>query len=362
MTIGIILYPYGMKQTAGLTETIYRFCESFSELPHDHKIIFFVRGFDCPIPPFATKRNYELRPVPPIRFWLDKAFTLGQDIDVWIYNMPILPFFHTPKKSIIIAADFGYLDVEEKTLRSFAVQKMLHVLNYYAFKRASHTVTISEFTRQQALRLFPNAVSGTTVTTVMAGYRDIQGIPEEPLSFVLPEIFYLSLGVIKPRKNQLKTVTAFLKAKAEGLEGSFIICGKGSDDYVNQIKQLVATSPYRESVIFAGYLTDGQVAYVYKRARALVFVSNLEGFGFPVLEAMSMGVPVITSNTTSLIEVAGEAAVTVNPESVPDIAAALLLMQDDSIRKEYILRGENRLKEFSWEKTSAKVLQIIENL
>jgi glycosyltransferase involved in cell wall biosynthesis len=263
---------------------------------------------------------------------------------------------------MVILADFGYLELETHSLKMYLTTKFLYLVNFISLLKVTHAVTISEFTRKQTIRLFGQILPRERVTTVWAGYRDLSTVVASEPRFQLPETFYLCIGVIKERKNQLKVVEAFLSAKEKGLQGSLVIAGKGKGEYYEKIVNTIRNSPNGDSVIMAGYVTDNEVVYLYKKARALVFPSKLEGFGFPVLEAMSLGTPVITSNSTSLVEVAGDAALLVDPESEQQITEALLLMENATTREEYIKKGYVRIQNFSWEKTAKDTLDIIESI
>jgi glycosyltransferase involved in cell wall biosynthesis len=112
-------------------------------------------------------------------------------------------------------------------------------------------------------------------------------------------------------------------------------------------------------LIFTGHVPDEDIPLLYNGADALAFPSLFEGFGFPILEAMACGCPVVTSNVTSLPEVAGGAAIIVNPYRVDDIAEGLYrALTDQPLRVDLISRGLARSREFTWRKTAADVLKI----
>jgi glycosyltransferase involved in cell wall biosynthesis len=362
MKIGITLHPYGETAPAGLAETICSLSKTLVEQDTEHTFIFFVKG-DSHIKPvwLDSSAKHEFRCVPKSIFWLDTAAQMGKDIDVWVYNTPMLPLFSVPDKTVVIALDFAYLHLPESGIRNAFKTKLIKCLHGRALKKATHIVSISRFTSDDVLRWFPS-VSKNKITTIMAGFRDLTQITPDSSILTFEEDFYLCLGVIKKRKNQLNTVKGFLKAKEEGLKGKLLVAGKGSPQYVDEIKQIVKTSSLQDSVIFSGYLSDHQVVAAYQKTTALVFPSRLEGFGFPVLEAMSLGVPVVTSNTNSVGEIAGDAAITVDPESVDEIAKAYLKMQDKAVRDYYIAKGFDRIKEFSWKKTAERLVRVIESI
>ncbi len=358
MKIGVTLYPYGEKEGAGLAETIYRLCETLVSVDTDHTFVFFVKGIKSE-PAWIKNTSHEIRYIQDKFLWLDRAYEQGKDIDVWVYHTPMMPLFHTPKKSVVIALDFSYLYFLEGGWKFKFQSFVTKVLHRYTFHRATHIVTISEFTSSEILKWFPGTHT-EKITPILAGFRDLSGI--HPENIEMPRNSFLSLGVIKPRKNQLKLVQAFFLAKEQGLTGSLVICGKGKGAYMQEIHDTIAKSLYKKDVLLAGYVTDGQVVSAYRKAVALVFPTRLEGFGFPVLEAMSMGVPVITSNTSSVAEIAGDAAITVNPESLEEIAQAMLDMENEQLQEAYRVKGYERCKKYSWTGTAKKLLQVIEKI
>ena len=118
---------------------------------------------------------------------------------------------------------------------------------------------------------------------------------------------------------------------------------------IDQIKEL----NLEDNIIFTGFIQDDDLAYLFSGARAFCFPSLYEGFGLPVLEAMACGCPVITSNTSSLPEVAGDAALLVDPEDTQDISKAMTrLLTDDDLFNDLSVKSIDQSKNFSWEKAS----------
>ncbi|MDO8735163.1 MAG: glycosyltransferase family 1 protein, partial [Elusimicrobiota bacterium] len=115
----------------------------------------------------------------------------------------------------------------------------------------------------------------------------------------------------------------------------------------------------RGDIILTGYITEEENICLYNAASVFVFPSLYEGFGLPILEAMACGTPVITSDVYSMPEVAGDAAIMVNPEKISEITAAILkIVKDENLRKSLIEKGFQRAKLFNWEKTARKTLEV----
>lgn len=281
---------------------------------------------------------------------------------MWLYNNLGLPVLFTPKKSVAIALDFSslYPDEENSSSRVFSV-KVQDFLQRRAFIRATKVICISEATRNDLKKFYPNT-NMDKVSVSMCGYTP----PRE--SFTpkkvedLPDDFYLLVGVIKPRKNQMTAVRAFIEAKEKGLSAHLVITGKGVGAYYKELMNIITDSNYKDSIHYIGYRSNEEMLFLYEKARALIVPSRVEGFGMPVLEAMSCGTPVITSSHPSLVEVGGGAAVVCDTTSVAEFAKAMNSLADNAIRQTYIQKGHEQAKKFSWEKSASEYLLAFKNL
>jgi glycosyltransferase involved in cell wall biosynthesis len=120
---------------------------------------------------------------------------------------------------------------------------------------------------------------------------------------------------------------------------------------------------YSQRIIFTGYVPDEDLSALYSGAKAFIFPSLQEGFGLPILEAMQCGTPVISSNATSLPEVAGEAAILINPYDKDELSQAMLnLLSDENLRNELTQKGLERAKQFSWSKCAQETVEIYQKI
>jgi glycosyltransferase involved in cell wall biosynthesis len=176
--------------------------------------------------------------------------------------------------------------------------------------------------------------------------------------------YLLYIGTLQPRKNLDRVVDAFARlADNPALaDVQLVLAGKRGwlyDALFAQVERLGLSG----RVLFPGYVPASDLPALLGGALAFVFPSLYEGFGLPVLEAGACGVPVITSNTSSLPEVAGDAALLVDPYDVDAIAEAMYrLVTDDALRAELARRGLENVKRFSWEKCARETLAVIEGL
>lgn len=164
----------------------------------------------------------------------------------------------------------------------------------------------------------------------------------------LPDKFILFLGTIEPRKNLIGLINAFEKTNLKNKNYELVIAG--SDGWRNnKIKQLIENT---DNVRYIGYIEAEDKPALYKLASVFAYPSLYEGFGFPVLEAMAIGTPVLTSNRSSLPEVVGSCAQLVNPNNINDIADGLLkLATDQDLNNYFVQNGTRRAGQFRWENT-----------
>ena len=203
-------------------------------------------------------------------------------------------------------------------------------------RQADHILTVSEHSRADIIRILgvesarvTNLYQATDIAGLLAGVseqqiaREVEGLLHAPMRG-----YYLFFGAIEPKKNLARLLEAHL---ASGTRHPLVIVGApgwGGDRDVALIKQLAALDKTKR-IRWLGYLPRQTLATVIAGARAVVFPSLYEGFGLPVLEAMTLGTPVITSNTSSLPEVAGEAALLVDPFDVRGLSRAILSLEGD---------------------------------
>ena len=136
--------------------------------------------------------------------------------------------------------------------------------------------------------------------------------------------------------------------------------GKREGAYAEKISAHIRSNNLEKQITILGFVTDEALAYLYKHAEALLFPSFIEGFGFPILEAMDAGLPVITSNTSSLGEVAGDAALLADPKDKEEIARAMdRIYLDEELRKQLREKGLIRAREFSWDRTVDSFMEVL---
>jgi len=221
-----------------------------------------------------------------------------------------------------------------------------------ACRGAARVLTVSEFSRRRIVDW-----AGVPPEKVVNVGNGVDGsFRAEPQRLGHPEGYLLCVGNRKGHKNEFRVVEAFARA---GLPPSVRLRFTG--EATTELTRQASRCGVARRVDFTGQLNDAQMPALYREARALVFPSLYEGFGLPVLESMACGTPVITSTTTALPEVAGEAALLVDPESAAAIAAAIRRLWDDgALRAALRERGLERAAQFTWERTARRVWQVLE--
>jgi glycosyltransferase involved in cell wall biosynthesis len=193
-------------------------------------------------------------------------------------------------------------------------------------------------------------------------------LPEEPpdpdeviARLKIPRPYLLFVGTLEPRKNLVRLIRAYRRAAATGLPHALVLAGPLGWRHQTLLREIALYGP--GDVVLTGPLAPPELDALYRSAAAFIYPALYEGFGLPVLEAMARGVPTICSNTSSLPEVAGEAALGVDPASVREIGAALeALLTDPALQEKLAARGRARAERFSWDETARLTLQVYERV
>jgi glycosyltransferase involved in cell wall biosynthesis len=236
-------------------------------------------------------------------------------------------------------------------------------------RRASHIVADSHATAHDLTELY--GIAPEKITVIHSGVSerfqvsDIRHQIEEAAriraKYAIGDApFVLTVGTMQPRKNHLGLVRAFANLQSP-ISNLVISGGKGwlYDEVMHEVQRLGLS----ERVKFIGYADDDDLPALYRAASVFAFPSFYEGFGLPPLEAMACGVPVVTSNTSSLPEVVGDVGLTVNPHDLDALASALnTAMTDEAWRAQAIVRGIERAKTFTWQRAAEQLLGVYERV
>jgi len=274
-----------------------------------------------------------------------------------------------PVPAVVTVHDLGYLYYPEAH-RAFD-RWYLHWSTRRHARLAACIVADSQATKEDLVQHY--GANAARVRVVYPAYDETLQRVENPQIIAAVKARYsirgdylLHLGTLQPRKNLFRLIEAFARVQLSGSpsgDGVFqlVLAGKKGWDY-EALARLVDKMGLQNRVIFTGYVAPGDKAALLSGAQALVFPSLYEGFGIPVLEAMACGVPVLTSRVSSLPEVAGDAAVLVDPLDVDDIAAGLrqIVCQSD-LRHTLIARGYQQVQKFSWHRAAQQLWEVFDS-
>ena len=230
-------------------------------------------------------------------------------------------------------------------------------------KKADKIITVSEFSKQDIIDNYK--VEADKIEVVYNGANDgFKPLSEEEKSNIRNQYtagyqYFMFVGSLHPRKNLARLFPAYdLFKKRTGSDVKLLIVGE-KRWWTEPIQKAYESMVHKDDVVFVGHLQIDELQCVTAAALASVYVSYFEGFGIPIVEAYKCDVPVITSNVTSMPEVAGDAALLVDPFSIESISSALELVMDENVRNSLIEKGRIRRNDFSWDKAAEQWYTVI---
>jgi glycosyltransferase involved in cell wall biosynthesis len=226
--------------------------------------------------------------------------------------------------------------------------------------RGATVITVSDYSKYEIVKHYRLPADRIHVTKEAADPRfrllnpDVAG-RNRLVEMGVRSPFVLAVGNLQPRKNLIRLVQAFVKLRREsGIPHQLVLAGK-AQWRESELYKVVKCAGLEKDVLFTGYISDDELVQLYNAADVFVYPSLYEGFGLPVLEAMACGAPVVTSRTTSIPEVAGEAALLIDPLDTDALAMAVgRILLDRALNKDMRIKGLQHAASFSWEQTARK--------
>jgi len=326
----------------------------------------------------------------------DESFVYGSNVEPFVVPPPArhpllflawfevaLPLHFARTKPDIFLSPDGYLSLSTK-VKSVGV---IHDLNFEHYpenlpylakkyyttmfprfaRKAERIATVSEYSKSDIAATYH--VDPSKIDVVYNGASQIFEplSPEEQIAtrqkYSQGREYFCFVGTLHPRKNLVNLFKAFDIFKNSDTKGIKLVLAGARMWWTDEIRLTFETMQHREDVIFTGRVSDNDLAALMASALALTYVSFFEGFGIPILEAFQCDTAVITSNVTSMPEVAGQAAILADPFSVHSIADALQKMAaDDAFRKELIEAGRHQREKFSWQQSAYKLWNCVEKV
>lgn len=336
-------------------------CETLKRIVRSHPEVEFYFIFDRkPDPMFLFADN-----VKPVVLFPQARHPF---LFIWFFEWSVPRLLRKIKADLFYSPD-GYLSLRSKVPQVVEFHDLnfehfpgdmpkIHLWHYKKYfpkfaQKAKRIVTVSEFSKQDIVDCY-----GVSPDKIDVAYNGVNGI-FKPLSEAEKSVvrayysfghpYFMFVGSLHPRKNLARLFTAFDRFKQRHKNDVKLVIVGEKRWWTEPIQQAYDAMSCKEEVVFAGRLSQEDLHKVTAAALASVYVSYFEGFGIPILEAFKCDTPVITSNVTSMPEVARDAALLVNPFDEDAIAAAMAKVLDEDVRKELIAKGRLRANDFSWD-------------
>jgi glycosyltransferase involved in cell wall biosynthesis len=360
-------YTSALSQGGGIGRYTRELIAALAALDRDTPYVLFAAGQTRRALPPSPGSNFAWKPALPNSEWLARLWhraRLPLPVETWtgrvgLFHSPdfTLPPLRRGTRSLLTVHDLSFVRAPQTA--TAGLRAYLNSVVPRSVLRADLVLADSEATRQDILDLYrtpPDKVS-VLYSGVDGRFQPVTDQAARQALRVRYAIgdgpYILSLGTVQPRKNYPRLIEAFRQLDDPDLK-LVIAGGRGWLD--SPLYELVRSARLEKRVQFLGFVADEDLPALYSAAGAFAFPSLYEGFGLPVLEAMACGVPVVTSNVSSLPEVAGEAALLVDPQDVTALAEALSrALTDDKQRQLMIRRGLARVKLFTWEAAAARL-------
>jgi len=381
--IGIDIRLIGKKRT-GDEVVIFNLVKNIAQIDANNEFELFTDITDEKILKeiseqlgIVGKNNFKIVSLPTKNKFTWNLWTLPKYLrqnPVAVYHTQYITPWFVPKevKIVTIVHDISFNFFPQ--LIKFSDLFFLRVLIPISLKRSDKVMGVSQFTRDEIIKFYNinpekvdyiyNAVSDEFLSPPAGEEVSEEKIAEVRKKYDLPENFILYMGTLQPRKNipQLIEAYAATKNKLGGIK--LVICGnRQAYNFDKKIDEAVAKNDLSEEVFFPGYIDEKDKRFVFAAAQAFIFPSLYEGFGIPVLEAMSQKIPVLASDIPSLKEIAGQGALYFDITSIADFSQKLYdICVNNDLRAQLIQSGMARISFFSWKNSAQKMLAIYRKL
>lgn len=285
---------------------------------------------------------------------------IHKNIDVYFSPAHYLPSYCSVPQ-IVTIHDLAYLYFPN----DFIKKDLWQLKNWtnFSIKKASQIIAVSKTTKKDIIKNYE--INEDKISVVYNGYErqarklDINNLDLNKNLKIKIKNYILFVGTIQPRKNLEVLIEAFYKFVQTNNDFKLVIVGKKGWLY-NGIFEKVKMMKLESKIIFTNHVSDQELIWYYKNAFCLVLPSLYEGFGIPVLEAMSYNCPVIASFSSSLPEIGSDASLYFDPKKSDDLLEKLKSLQDNNkLREGLIIKGRKRIKDFSWKKCAQETLDVI---
>ncbi|KPJ69456.1 hypothetical protein AMJ44_03820 [candidate division WOR-1 bacterium DG_54_3] len=366
MKIGIDAREFFSGKKTGIGRYLWHFLQCATASDHPHEYVLFCNQ-DTQVPLNHPKLKSVV--IQERITWVWDQIQLPLNIAREKIDVLLTPYFKAPIFSssfiVLIINDVMPLLFPEESgaFRRLYFKLMLGI----AVRRAAKIMTISENSRDDIVRIFK--VPAEKIRVVHLGVEEKFRSPEMSTEqirrkYALPQKFILYVGNLKPHKNVQCLIEAYEALPAQMKEEYRLVLGAPrSDKYFPDIEKIVREKKLAHQILFTGFIEEKDLPSLYHMSSLFVFPSLYEGFGLPPLEAMACGCPVVSSNTSSMPEVLGDAALFFNPYDIEEMSLAIRkMLEDEDLRKKYRQKGLARVKLFTPEKMTNKILDVLKRV
>ena len=352
-----------VKEAAGIGQCIINIIHNIMEIDKENE--YFLFTYDKIKLPFSLKENWRIVDYGGAKHQQIRFFTAlpqilkKMKIQVFFGTRHYLPPFNSNIRYVALVHDLIPLRMPELFTKKHL--QRFKIFTSICKRQADSYIAVSDATKADILHYMK--VPEEKIQVIYEGAnpnftpeKDEAGIKETMERFGIEGSYLLCLSTVEPRKNMLRTIQAYEQyvLKNELPYQLVIVGGKGWNN--GEIYDYVKEHDLSSHVLFTGYVSNEDVKNIYANATIFIYASLYEGFGIPVLEAMQSGVPVITSNVSSMPEVAGDACILVDPYQVDEIKNAIIkILDSETLQAEMKEKGIAQAKKFSWRKCSEEV-------
>ncbi len=367
MKIGIEAERANLPNPTGVERYAAEMIKNFARLDRKNEYVLYFRTkpqqwfYDLP-------KNFSMKVIPFPKYWTQIRISWEMalhPVDVLFITASALPLWH-PRKSIVTVHDVAW-KMFPYAFTKF-MRRYLEWSTSFAVKNAAKVIAVSESTKQDLVKFYDITANKVIVTHLGldGNFRPMKYEEVQPMLDkynLVYQKYILFLGTIQPRKNIIRLVEAYQQLKKQNhVEEKLAIFG-GRGWLWEPILKKIKMVGLDGSIKYFDYAPPEDLPYLYAGAKLLTLPALYEGFGLPPLEAMVSGVPVVVSNVSSLPEVVGDAGILVDPNSADSIADGLLkVLTDNNLREQMIVKGLERAKQFTWENTAKKTLEVFNSL
>lgn len=369
-------YTPAVEQRGGIGRYVRELTGALAELDRTYAYRLFVSGLAAGALPPAPAANFAWRPTAIAPRWLARIWQRARlplpvelitgQVELFHATDFVLPFTMPATRTLLTVHDLSFVRVPEAA--SPPLKAYLDAVVPRSVARADHILADSIATKDDLVDVYKTPADKVTVLYSGVDNRfqrvsDRRMLESMRRKYGLADARYvLSVGTVQPRKNYSRVIRALARVRAAGLDLHYAIAG-GQGWLEDEMQITIARTGMADYVHLLGHVADDDLPALYSDARMLLTPSLYEGFGLPVLEAMACGAPVITSNISSLPEVAGDAALLVDPSDVEEISAAMQAVETDaSMREQLVQKGYRQAAAFTWQRSAAQLLSVYKRL